>query len=205
MMYNPYQWYAGQGYNPYMMMGHESGQAGLLGHSATDVGTGGGGNDVQAYDPTKSKMGRMGHYGYLEGRELAGPPPGYMPAGVQPQVSQSAPGRTQVSPSRAISIPPSSTVHFPGSSMNGSVFGSGAGDGASAMAWGEPNATPRARYDGSIAGQGFIQADLDTPYPRTAQGGASSAFTRYGSDGSIINGIDGRLGISHKRPSEGRV
>ncbi|CAD6567977.1 MAG: hypothetical protein TREMPRED_004145 [Tremellales sp. Tagirdzhanova-0007] len=45
-------------------------------------GRGGMVGGLQPYDSSKMKQGRMGHYGYLEGRELAGPPPGHMPAGM---------------------------------------------------------------------------------------------------------------------------
>ena len=51
----------------------------------------------------------------------------------------------------------------------------------------------------------MVQADLDTPYPRTAAGGMTSAWTRFGQDNEVINGIDGRLGISHRRQREGKI
>ncbi|WVF67753.1 hypothetical protein IAT40_002512 [Kwoniella sp. CBS 6097] len=205
MMYNPYSWGGmmggNQGYIPYMMadgspapsmMG--AGEAGSIpGQSQGAVGA------MKPFDSSKMKQGRMGHYGYLEGRELAGPPVGYMPAGMQPQAGGSQTG--QISPSRAASaVAPNSTAYYPGGSTTGSATG-----GSGAMAWGDPANTPRARWDGSSSAQGFVQADLDTPYPRTAGGGASSAFTRYGPDGSIINGVDGRMGIGHRRMREGRV
>lgn len=50
-----------------------------------------------------------------------------------------------------------------------------------------------------------VQADLDSPYPRTKAGGVASAWSRYGMDNEVVNGIDGRMGISHKRIREGRV
>ncbi|OCF38929.1 hypothetical protein I317_07266 [Kwoniella heveanensis CBS 569] len=204
MMYNPYQWGGGmmggnQGYNPYMMAGGSPAQSTMAGGAASASGQSQGELAMKPFDSSKMKQGRMGHYGYLEGRELAGPPVGYMPAGMQPQMSGSQ--ASQISPSRAASAAaPNSTVYFPGGSTTGSAAG-----GSSAMAWGDPANTPRARWDGSSSAQGYVQADLDTPYPRTAGGGASSAFTRYGPDGSIINGVDGRMGIGHRRMREGGV
>lgn len=88
-MYNPYQWggMMGQGgmqgmagmqgmqgmggmqggYNPYMMMGQQ--QQGLMGQQQGMMG-GMAGQDggLKPYDSSKMKQGRMGHYGYLEGR-----------------------------------------------------------------------------------------------------------------------------------------
>ncbi|WVW80561.1 hypothetical protein I302_102547 [Kwoniella bestiolae CBS 10118] len=219
MMYNnPYQWGGAQGgngmmpggYNPYMMMGGGS-QAGSTmngptagGSAAGTISARGGApseGGMQAFDSSKMKQGRMGHYGYLEGRELAGPPVGFLPAGVQPEQydSPAAPSNNQISPShRAASTAGQSYYTAPPSQGGGgSVNGS--------MAWGDSGNTPRARYDGSSTAAGYVQADLDTPYPRTNGGGASSAFTRYGPDGSIVNGIDGRMGINHRRLREGRV
>ncbi|OCF78948.1 hypothetical protein I204_00892 [Kwoniella mangroviensis CBS 8886] len=213
MMYNnPYQW-GGQsangmmsgGYNPYMMPGST-----MNGFTPSNAG-GGGAMSAQSgmtdgglkpFDSSKMKQGRMGHYGYLEGRELAGPPVGFLPAGVQPEQyhspSPSAHGQGQISPShRAASTAGQSYYTAPAPSGGGSVNGS--------MAWGDMGNTPRARYDGSSSAAGYVQADLDTPYPRTSGGGASSAFTRYGPDGSVVNGIDGRMGINHRRLREGRV
>ncbi|KAK6906295.1 hypothetical protein I203_100280 [Kwoniella mangroviensis CBS 8507] len=213
MMYNnPYQW-GGQsangmmsgGYNPYMMPGST-----MNGFTPSNAGGGGampaqsGMTDggLKPFDSSKMKQGRMGHYGYLEGRELAGPPVGFLPAGVQPEQyhssSPSAHGQGQISPShRAASTARQSYYTAPAPSGGGSVNGS--------MAWGDMGNTPRARYDGSSSAAGYVQADLDTPYPRTSGGGASSAFTRYGPDGSVVNGIDGRMGINHRRLREGRV
>ena len=51
----------------------------------------------------------------------------------------------------------------------------------------------------------FMQADLDSPYPRTKTGGVASAWTKYGMENEAIKGIDGRLGSSHTRLGEGRV
>ena len=89
MMYNPYtQAYGGvrgyggmqEPYHPYMgMMGHNPMMtgaydgAGMMYPSGMGAGsgTGVGAGDVgglQPYDSSKMKQGRMGHYGYLEGR-----------------------------------------------------------------------------------------------------------------------------------------
>ncbi|WVQ95319.1 hypothetical protein IAU59_002414 [Kwoniella sp. CBS 9459] len=207
-MYNPYQWGGmmggSQGYNPYMIAGGSPAPSMMTGGgaasaSAQSQGTEGG---LKPFDSSKMKQGRMGHYGYLEGRELAGPPVGYMPAGMQPPPQMSGSQASQISPSRSASAAglPNSTVYYPAGSTTGSAAG-----GSGGMAWGDPANISRARWDGSSSAQGYVQADLDTPYPRTAGGGASSAFTRYGPDGSIVNGVDGRMGIGHRRMREGRV
>ncbi|ODN77910.1 hypothetical protein L202_05016 [Cryptococcus amylolentus CBS 6039] len=201
MMYNPYQWGGGMGGG---MMGH--GQNGYPGGqsmygqqsmmdgnrsmgmgSPSVMGSGqaqaGGGGDLKAFDPTKMKQGRQGHYGYLEGRELAGPPPGYAPAGIAPA---SSPGTATATSHRGGSTvgPPSSAGHGAGSS------------------WGDSSNNPRARYDGAAHGIGYVQADLDSPYPRAPSGLGTNAYSRYGADGSVMNG-DAR--VSHRRIREGRV
>ncbi|WRT70806.1 uncharacterized protein IL334_007805 [Kwoniella shivajii] len=203
MMYDPYQWgNAGVGsgnmmqggYNPYMVVsGNQAGST--MDHtrptSARSVSHADGG--LRPYDSSMMKQGRMGHYGYLEGRELAGPPPNQAPAGWSPAAHQN-----HISPyNRPENV--ARSAYYPGSQA-----GSAAGAGGS-MAWGDGGNTPRARYDGSSSATGYVQADLDTPYPRTTTGGASSAFTRYGPDGSVANGIDGRMGINHRRLREGKV
>nr|XP_019007825.1 uncharacterized protein I206_07459 [Kwoniella pini CBS 10737]OCF46606.1 hypothetical protein I206_07459 [Kwoniella pini CBS 10737] len=204
MMYNnPHQWSQGsshgttqQGYNPGMVMGgHQHGSMGMSAPSAASSATEGA---MRPFDSAKMKQGRLGHYGYLEGRELAGPPVGFLPAGVDPdQYSPPAPAG-QIAPThRNAGNAAYNQSYYSSPSQADSANGS--------MAWGDMGNTPRARYDGSSSAAGYVQADLDTPYPRTAGGGASSAFTRYGPDGSIANGIDGRMGIGHRRLREGRV
>nr|XP_018259857.1 uncharacterized protein I303_07929 [Kwoniella dejecticola CBS 10117]OBR82015.1 hypothetical protein I303_07929 [Kwoniella dejecticola CBS 10117] len=198
MMYNnPYQWGQGggngsmmqHGQNPYAMMGYGAQQSASMGMSAPS-GTGSlVEQGMKPFDSSQMKQGRLGHYGYLEGRELAGPPVGFLPAGVDAN-QYNSPGAGQAS-----QISPSHRA----------ATGSGSGSVNGSMAWGDSGNGPRARYDGSSSAAGYVQADLDTPYPRTAGGGASSAFTRYGPDGSIANGIDGRMGIGHRRLREGRV
>ncbi|ODN90149.1 hypothetical protein L198_06167 [Cryptococcus wingfieldii CBS 7118] len=202
MMYNPYQWGGGMGGG---MMGH--GQNGYPGGqsmygqqsmmdgnrsmgmgSPSAMGSGqtqaGGGGDLKAFDPTKMKQGRLGHYGYLEGREeLAGPPPGYAPAGIAPA---SSPG------------PATATSHRGGSTV-GPPSSAGYGAGSS---WGDSSNNPRARYDGAAHGIGYVQADLDSPYPRAPSGLGTNAYSRYGADGSVMNG-DAR--VSQRRIREGRV
>lgn len=78
---------------------------------------------------------------------------------------------------------------------------------------------PQARYDGREsfvtvlkacqAGRGsgsahgrYVQADMDTPYPRTKAGGMSASWTRY--DGEEALDVDGRYSVGH-RMREGRV
>jgi len=51
----------------------------------------------------------------------------------------------------------------------------------------------------------YVQADLDSPYPRTKSGGVASAWTRYGEGNEMSGGIDGRLGSSHRRLKAGQV
>ncbi|WWC65318.1 uncharacterized protein I303_107936 [Kwoniella dejecticola CBS 10117] len=213
MMYNnPYQWGQGggngsmmqHGQNPYAMMGYGAQQSASMGMSAPS-GTGSlVEQGMKPFDSSQMKQGRLGHYGYLEGRELAGPPVGFLPAGVDAN-QYNSPGAgqaSQISPShRAASNAGHNQSYYPSPPQAGS--GSGSVNGS--MAWGDSGNGPRARYDGSSSAAGYVQADLDTPYPRTAGGGASSAFTRYGPDGSIANGIDGRMGIGHRRLREGRV
>jgi hypothetical protein len=65
--------------------------------------------------------------------------------------------------------------------------------------------SPRLALLTKAAAARFLQADMDTPYPRDGSGGMTSSMTRYGPDNEIVNGIEGRLGIGHKRQREGRV
>ncbi|WWC92433.1 uncharacterized protein L201_007391 [Kwoniella dendrophila CBS 6074] len=204
MMYNPYQqqW-------PGMMQGSQIPQMQMggsqIGSAAMSVHSGAGSNateNLKPFDSSKMKQGRMGHYGYLDGRELAGPPPGYMPAGVQADQYQPPSSGNRVSPSHRGGSTSGQSYYQSSPSQAGSV--DSRGDNGS-MGWGDVGNTARARYDGSSSVHGYVQADLDTPYPRTAGGGASSAFTRYGPDGSVANGIDGRLGINHRRLRSGVV
>ncbi|WWD20823.1 hypothetical protein CI109_105300 [Kwoniella shandongensis] len=206
MMYNPYQWggmmgHPGMPYNPYMMMGgqqqHPSGMvannmnmpggyAQSTAPAASDPGLG-----MKPFDSSKMKQGRMGHYGYSEGRELAGPPVGQLPAGV-PQHHTISP-MTQAQSRRGGSVAgggaPSSSYYQGSSSM---------------AAWGDQGVSPRARYDGAPSTR-QIQADLDTPYPRSAANEPTSGWTRWGPDGSVVTKIDGRMGVNHPRLREGRV
>ncbi|WVQ77064.1 hypothetical protein IAR50_006743 [Cryptococcus sp. DSM 104548] len=189
MMYNPYQWgggMAGQGmYGQDPMMDHNRSMGmaspSIVGSGQTQAG--GGGGDLKAFDPTKMKQGRLGHYGYLEGRELAGPPPGYAPAGI-PLASSSVPPTTIGSQHCGTTAgAPSSVGYGVGSSWGGSPYS-------------------RARYDGAAPGSGYVQADLDSSYPRAPSGLGTNAYSRYGADGSVMNG-DARM--SHRRIREGRV
>ncbi|KAK8850648.1 hypothetical protein IAR55_004567 [Kwoniella newhampshirensis] len=195
MMYNPYQWEAMMGhggypgmqggpFNPYMMMGSQQQQSMMAGGSpglgqmnpAADLG-------VKPFDSSKMKQGRMGHYGYSEGR---GPPVGQLPAGFQ--ASQSPMAQSQGG-SVAAGGTPSSAYY----------------QGRSSMGWGDPGSGPRARYDGATSSGRQVQADLDTPYPRSAANEATTGWTRWGPDGLVVNRIDGRMGMNHHRLREGRV
>lgn len=110
---------------------------------------------LKPFDASKMKASRLGHYGYLEGRgewvglaelssELAGPPPGYLPAGMQPQ--QASSNVTNSVPMKS-PAPVASTAYYPMSAP------------ASQMsAWGDDSNMPHARYDGGgclTAGSGF--------------------------------------------------
>lgn len=83
MMYNPYQQYVGGGggyggmqapYNPYMGMDGQNPMmaagGGASGMTSPDGMVGGVGLEggLQPFDSSKLKQGRMGRYGYLEGR-----------------------------------------------------------------------------------------------------------------------------------------
>lgn len=85
MMYNPYQPWGmmggmsgmgpmgiqAQGGNPYMaaMMAQQNQSQNPVQGVAPGQGQGGGGDGgLMPYDSGKMKQGRMGHYGYLEGR-----------------------------------------------------------------------------------------------------------------------------------------
>ncbi|WVN89062.1 uncharacterized protein L203_104278 [Cryptococcus depauperatus CBS 7841] len=200
MMYGPYQWggMMGQGMMGQGMMGqggnnmgYPGAQVGMQGnhnpyammarsHStpaqSQPVGTD---ESYKPFDPSKMKQSRLGHYGYLDGRELAGPPVGHVPAGIQP-------GAQNMSPQNGKSAV--------GASFTENVQGSVSG-------WGYPAENPRARYDGAASGI-HIQADLDTPYIRDPNGGGTSAWTTgHGSNGSTVN--NGRL--RHGRLREGKV
>lgn len=145
MMYNPYQWGGGMGgqgagypgmQNPYMM-GRDPSVMGSMPAPSQSSGTED--KNLRPFDSTKMKQGRLGHYGYLEGRgecvwrnklltkyktELAGPPVGHLPAGMQSQYSQAGHGTTTAGPSSA------------------SYQGNGS--------WGDLANIPRARYDGGV-------------------------------------------------------
>jgi hypothetical protein len=166
------------GGNPYMMqqghpqLGGSMAQSQVQGQMGQGAGSGTGtgasithldanGNELKPFDSAQMKQGRMGHYGYLEGRgmclltsvkrdadssELAGPPVGYLPAGMQPPgpVSPSQ-GRSNISPGSANPMSGAGPVH-----PTGSIAGSGqySQSGASGSMWGEGGNMPRARYDG---------------------------------------------------------
>ncbi|KAL7422973.1 hypothetical protein Q5752_002271 [Cryptotrichosporon argae] len=169
--------YGMMGY-PYMAnmgMGQMAGQGAQAGISQL-----GGQEALKPYDSGKLKQGRMGHYGYLEGRELAGPPPGHLPAGMQPQPSPAS--RPGMSPLTAQSAPQSQA-------------------GASMSAWGDQR-IPSARYDGAANSVRYVQADLDTPYPRTKSGGMADGWTRYVNGEAVVGGD----GVMRSRPyRDGRV
>ncbi|RXK41032.1 hypothetical protein M231_01663 [Tremella mesenterica] len=203
-MYNPYMsgWGMG-GMNPYMMMGQHpmgvtSPGAGPTPGPGQGMGMGmgmgqgmGGEGVMQAFDPGKMKQGRQGHYGYLEGRELAGPPVGYLPAGVPPTLHKS--------PSH--SSPPPTAQQQP-------VYPASVAPSQPQTSWGDSTVRPRARYDGAPTVAQYVKADLDTPYPRIPNAGAASAWTKYGEDKTPMGngmGIDGRMGINHRRLREGKV
>lgn len=74
MMYNPYQWGGGMGgqgagypgmQNPYMM-GRDPSVMGSMPALSQSSGTED--KNLRPFDSTKMKQGRLGHYGYLEGR-----------------------------------------------------------------------------------------------------------------------------------------
>lgn len=88
---------------------------------------------------------------------------------------------------------------------------------------------PRARYDGGVyfirsflsnrladlgrfvttfsaaSATGYVQADLDSPYPRAPNGSVTTAWTRYGADGSVMDGMNGNGAAGRRRLREGRV
>ncbi|AFR98286.1 hypothetical protein C343_06263 [Cryptococcus neoformans C23] len=190
MMYNPYQWGGGMmggqgvGYpgmqNPYMTGRDPSVMGSMPAPSQSAAGTED--RNLRPFDSSKMKQGRLGHYGYLEGRELAGPPVGHLPAGIQSQYSSSQAGHG------TLPAGPCSTASYQG---NGS--------------WGDMANIPRARYDGAASATGYVQADLDSPYPRAPNGSVTTAWTRYGADGSVMDGMNGNGATGRRRVREGRV
>jgi len=174
------------GMNPYMMQQQQQQQqqqqmmpnqfqggqgAASMGGSSAQVDAQG--NELKPFDSTQMKRGRMGHYGYLEGRgklvesrllradqaELAGPPVGYLPAGMQP-TSPAQGARSNISPGSASISPVQMQMQGHGQNQgpvsyipSGSVAGTGpyaqSGTGASGSMWGDSSNMPRARYDGS--------------------------------------------------------
>ncbi|KIR70834.1 hypothetical protein I310_05246 [Cryptococcus deuterogattii CA1014] len=119
------------------------------------------------------------------GAELAGPPVGHLPAGIQSQYASSQTGH-------------GTTTAGAGACSTASYQGNGS--------WGDhPANVPRARYDGAASGTGYVQADLDSPYPRAPNGSVTTAWTRYGADGSVMNGMNGPGSMGHRRLREGRV
>jgi len=192
------------GMNPYAGMAPFQDQAQTQGQNESGL---------KPFDSSKMKAGRMGHYGYLEGRELAGPPPGYLPAGVQPhQASTYAPQSvTSQSPPSGHPGPYSVAQSAPSSGYYPAASAAGTAP-TQKTSWTESSSVPRARYDGSSVKPGYIQANLQSLYPRTKSGGSASAWTRYGEDGGPLElgagygtGINGRFGPNHERLGEGRV
>ncbi|ORX40827.1 hypothetical protein BD324DRAFT_647733 [Kockovaella imperatae] len=192
-----------------------SGMGGPMPHAGGTPGVGPGSGamnsdgSLKPFDSSQMKRGRMGHYGYLEGRELAGPPPGHLPAGMSPMYDQGL--STQGPTSQIMGSPtdtgsgtaPSSAGYYPQTAAGGATGRTGP-----KTSWGDPNVGPRARYDGTSATQQIVQADVDSPYPLTARGGVASAFTKYegyGPERAAASGIDGRLGWAHRRTREGKV
>lgn len=81
--------------------------------------------------------------------ELAGPPVGYLPAGMQPTVtSPSQAARSNISPASAHTSPKGQgqSQYMASGSVNGSGQYTQTGTGSM---WGEASNVPRARYDGS--------------------------------------------------------
>lgn len=165
MMYNAsYQWPGAQAgmYNPYMtgyhpmlqgqgmmpqMQGHPmSGQPSPMPQREGDS------EELLPFDSSKMKAGRLGHYGYLEGRELAGPPVGYLPAGMQPQTMPPRSGSSMQSQSVSPALPsPSGTQPAPSMAYydsTPSASAAGSHPASAGMMWGDPGNVPRARYDG---------------------------------------------------------
>nr|KIR45983.1 hypothetical protein I312_04953 [Cryptococcus bacillisporus CA1280] len=178
-MMKPYQWsgmmdqgagYPGMHNNPYMMRRDPS-VIGTMPAPSQSAATED--KNLKPFDSSKMKQGRLGHYGYLEGRELAGPPIGHLPAGIQSQYASSQTGH-------------GTTTAGAGACSTTSYQGNGS--------WGDPANVPRARYDG--AASGYVQADLDS---------VTTAWTRYGADGSVMNGMNGSGLTGHWRLREGRV
>ena len=157
--------------------------------------------------------------------ELAGPPPGRLPAGMSPIYSQPTNQQSQTMGSPTMTgsgsgTAPSSAGYFPQTGAPSVMSQTQSGPRTS---WGDPNIVSRARYDGcestitpratemltshaTASGKHHVvQADVDSPYPVTARGGVASAFTKYGADKEAVSGIDGRLGWAHKRLREGKV
>jgi hypothetical protein len=155
MMYPQYGWgmmphggmMGGMG-QPGMMGGYPFGAMGqgqqMPGAMTGGYPVAGGEGSFKTFDPTMMKQGRLGHYGYLEGRgrwqtrveliaELAGPPPGYLPAGMQPQPQAPSPSHA----GKAAPPVTASTAYYPMSAAQ-----------SQQGAWGDASSMPRARYDG---------------------------------------------------------
>lgn len=156
MMYPQYGWgMMGPGSMmgvPGMMAGHPyAAMYGQMPGAATQPSA----DALKPFDASKMKASRLGHYGYLEGRgewvnrtglslELAGPPPGYLPAGMQPQ--QAGSNATGSVPIKS-PAPVASTAYYPMSAPA-----------SQKSAWGDASSMPHARYDGGgcfNAGSGF--------------------------------------------------
>ncbi|GFZ51403.1 hypothetical protein JCM24511_09165 [Saitozyma sp. JCM 24511] len=190
MMYPEYGWgMMGTGSMmgvPGMMAGHPyAAMYGQMPGAATQPSA----DALKPFDASKMKASRLGHYGYLEGRELAGPPPGYLPAGMQPQ--QAGSNATGSVPIKS-PAPVASTAYYPMSAPA-----------SQKSAWGDASSMPHARYDGAPHAK-CVQADLDTPYPRLKSGSVANAWTRYDQTQEAM-AIDGRLGVGHRRMKEGKV
>lgn len=60
-------------------------------------------------------------------------------------------------------------------------------------------------YLSAASATGYVQADLDSPYPRAPNGSVTTAWTRYGADGSVMDGMNGNGATGRRRLREGRV